>query len=229
MSVGTLYIVATPIGNLEDITIRALAVLSSVDLILCEDTRVTSRLLERYNINTPMLSLNARTEKGKIPHVLKLLEAGKSAAYVTDAGTPGISDPGELLVASIRVKLPEANIVTVPGASALTAAISISGVPSAEFVFLGFLPHKKGRETLFKEIAASKRTMVFYESPHRIMKTLEKLSAIVEPLRKVVIARELTKVFEQVVSGSAQEVLTYFTENNDKQRGEYVVIIAPSR
>ena len=229
MTLGTLYIVATPIGNMEDFTSRAISVLSSVDAIFCEDTRVTGKLLSHYKIQTSMVSLNARTEKAKISHVLKLLEEGKNVAFVSDAGTPGISDPGSMLVSSVRGKSSEVSVVAVPGASALTAALSISGVPSSEFLFLGFLPHKKGREKLFGEIAQSKRTVVFYESPHRIMKTLEKLALTLDSSRTVVAGRELTKMYEQVISGNSKEVFDYFMTHKEKQRGEFVVSIRGAR
>ncbi|OHA26456.1 MAG: 16S rRNA (cytidine(1402)-2'-O)-methyltransferase [Candidatus Taylorbacteria bacterium RIFCSPHIGHO2_02_FULL_46_13] len=221
------YVVGTPIGNLEDITMRAIAVLSSVDLVLCEDTRVTSRLLERYHIQTPMLSYHTHSGASKVTAILKLLEAGKSVALVSDAGTPGISDPGSVLVAAVREKFPLLPIIAIPGPSAVAAALSISGLPSSDFLFLGFLPHKKGRETLFKEILASKRTTVFYESPHRILKTLEKLNTLLSPKRHVMVARELTKVYESIVAGSAPEVLTHFKEHADQVRGEFVVMVGP--
>ncbi|MDO8564391.1 MAG: 16S rRNA (cytidine(1402)-2'-O)-methyltransferase, partial [bacterium] len=172
---STLYIVGTPIGNLEDITLRALRVLKEVDVILCEDTRMTARLLARYEISKPLKSYHEHSKVSRIDEIVALLEQGKDLALVTDAGTPGISDPGSLLVSKIREALPEVKIETIPGPSALTAALSVAGVPASDFLFLGFLPHKKGRETLFKEIAASERAVVFYESPHRILKTLESL------------------------------------------------------
>jgi 16S rRNA (cytidine1402-2'-O)-methyltransferase len=219
-----LYIVATPIGNLKDITYRAVEVLGSVDLILCEDTRVTRKLLSAYNINTPTHSYNAHASDAKEDKIIELLREGKNIALVSDAGTPGISDPGCMLVGNVRKELPECEIVSIPGASAVTSALSISGVPSSEFLFLGFLPHKKGRETLFKEIANSERPVVFYESPHRIEKSLESLMKFC-PEKKVYIGRELTKVFEQMVSGTAEELAKYFKENQDKVRGEFVVIV----
>ena len=144
---------------------------------------------------------------------------------VSDAGTPTISDPGSILVSKIRASFPEIEIISIPGPSAVTSALSISGLPASDFTFLGFLPHKKGRETLFKEIAESERTMVFYESPHRILKALESLQKFV-PERKIVIAREITKVFEQTVSGTPIEVLKYFTDYSDKVRGEFVVLVS---
>lgn len=220
----TLYIIATPIGNLEDVTHRALRILGEVDLVLCEDTRVTKRLLNRYDISTPTESLNARTEEKKIERVIELLEDGKQIALVTDAGTPGISDPGSLLVSEVRKALPEASIVPIPGPSALVTALSAAGLPSSEFLFLGFLPHKKGRETLYHEIAESKRTVVLYESPHRILKTLKRLSELLDTERKVVVLRELTKVFEEIVSGQIYEVLETF-ESRNSIKGEIVLII----
>ncbi len=230
---STFSVIATPIGNLEDITLRALKVLGSADLILCEDTRMTKRLLDRHSINAKTLSYHAHSKISRVEEVISLLKEGKNIALVSDAGTPGISDPGSELVRRIREEMKneilsgELKIESVPGPSALTAALSIAGVPCADFVFLGFLPHKKGRETLFKEISVSERTMVFYESPHRILKTLESLeSHLKDTTKKVVICRELTKIFEEVVSGSAEEVKKYFQSHTDKVRGEFVVIVA---
>ena len=222
----TLYVIGTPIGNLEDVTFRAVRILKEVDVILCEDTRVTKRLLQQYKISKPTLSFHVRSTLSKVEHIFELLRAGKSLALVTDAGTPGISDPGSLLVSKVREALPEVSIITIPGPSALTSALSIAGVPTHEFTFLGFLPHKKGRETLFREIAVAKRTYVFYESPHRILKTLESLQKFV-PKKRVVIARELTKIYEQTISGTPSEILKYFIKNPDKVRGEFVVVVTP--
>lgn len=226
MELGTLYVVGTPIGNLEDVTLRALRILKEADVIFCEDTRVTKRLLEKYDIHTRTTSLNARTEHAKIGSVMGALTEGKKVALVSDAGTPGISDPGSLVVSIIREKLPDVRIEAIPGPSALTTALSIAGMPIADFVFLGFLPHKKGRQTLFKEMAESKRATVFYESPHRIMKTLASLADVLEKDRTVVIARELTKIYEEIVRGTAQEVLAYFETQKEKQKGEFVVIVS---
>ena len=219
----TLFVIATPIGNLEDITLRALRALKEVDIIFAEDTRVTKKLLSHYDIRTPLKSLNAHTEADNASRVIDLLSDGKSAAYVTDAGTPGISDPGTLLAS--RVRGAGFDVVAVPGPSALTAALSIAGVPIHEFVFLGFLPHKKGRETLFTEIAATKRAVVFYESPHRIMKTLQSLVEHISD-RKVTITRELTKIHEEVLSGTASELLEILEGTPEKQKGEFVVIVS---
>lgn len=224
------YVVGTPIGNMEDITYRAVRVLDEVDLILCEDTRVTVNLLNKYGIKKPTLSYHSQSKITKIDHILKLIEEGKTLALVSDAGTPTISDPGSFLISKIKEAFPEIEVIGIPGPSAVVTALSISGLPASDFTFLGFLPHKKGRETLFKEISESERTVVFYESPHRIIKTLESLKehlvATPPNKRRVVIGRELTKVFEQVISGTPEEVLEYFKVNEDKVRGEFVVMVS---
>ncbi len=222
-----LHIVATPIGNLEDITLRALRVLKEVDMILCEDTRVTRNLLKHYDIETPTLSYHAQSGIAKVEKIFELLREGKDLALVSDAGTPTISDPGILLVQQVREEFSnDVTIVAIPGPSALISALSIGGVTSAQFTFYGFLPHKKGRETIFKEIANSKRTSVFYESPHRIIKTLDSLKEHLKENRKVAVARELTKIYEEVVQGSIGEVRAYFDNDPDKIRGEFVVIVS---
>lgn len=220
-----LYIVSTPIGNLEDITLRALNVLKSVNKILCEDTRVTKTLLSKYDIHVPTMSYHAQSSESKHDAILKLLEEGNDLALVSDAGTPTLSDPGMMLVKQVRAYLPDVEIIPVPGASALLTALVSTGFSSAQFLYLGFLPHKKGRETLFKEIAETNRTIVFYESPHRIEKTLESLVKYIGETRKVAVCRELTKMFEQIVIGTAVEVEDYFKTNKDKIRGEFVVVI----
>ncbi len=220
------YVVATPIGNMGDITLRALEVLKEVDLILCEDTRETGKILNKYGIKKPTMSYHAQSKLAKTDKIFELLEEGKNLALVSDAGTPGISDPGAMLVSQIKEKF-ESNVevVPIPGATALITALSASGLPTHEFTFLGFLPHKKGRETLFKEIADSKRTMAFYESPHRILKTLESLQKFC-PNKKVCIARELTKIYEEFKTGTAQELLEYLTKNPIKQKGEFTVLVS---
>lgn len=220
-----LYIVATPIGNLEDITLRAVRVLKEVDLILCEDTRVTAKLLQKYGIKTPTLSYHSHSKLSKVEKIFEMLESGKNVALVSDAGTPAISDPGVLLVSQIRERAPNVKIVPIPGSSAVVSALSVSGFPASDFLFLGFLPHKKGRETLFKEIAESKRTVVFYESPHRIMKTLASLDKALGK-RKIAIARELTKIYEEFLSGTASELYEYFNKNKEKIKGEFVVMVS---
>ncbi len=219
------YVIATPIGNLEDITLRALRIFKEVDLVLCEDTRVTGKILSKYEIKTPTMSYHAHSKIQKIEKIIEMIEEGKTLALVSDAGTPTISDPGSLLVSKLREHFGETlKIVAVPGPSALVSALSISGLSSDEFTFLGFLPHKKGRETLFNEIADSKRVVVFYESPHRILKALEKMDSIF-PERRIVIAREITKIFEEVVSGTPKEVQDYFLANPSKVKGEFVVMV----
>ncbi|KKU81555.1 MAG: Ribosomal RNA small subunit methyltransferase I [Parcubacteria group bacterium GW2011_GWA1_47_8] len=223
---ATLFIIGTPIGNLEDITLRALRVLKEVDLILCEDTRVTKRLLSKYEITTPTMSYHAQSKLAKVEKISALLEEGKNLALVSDAGTPCISDPGMLLVYQVREKFgDQVAIVPIPGPSALVTAFSAAGISVAEFTFLGFLPHKKGRETLFKEIADSKRVMAFYESPHRIEKTLESLEKFCGAERRVIVARELTKIYEEFVRGTIAEARAHFATHPDRIRGEFVVII----
>lgn len=226
-SIGTLYIVATPIGNLEDITLRALRVLKEVDCILCEDTRTTKNLLDRYDIHTKSMSYHAHSTGAKESKIIRMLKEGQNLALVSDAGTPCISDPGVLLVSNVYKDLgQDAKVVPIPGASALIASISASGISSASFAFLGFLPHKKGRSTLFKEIALKEEMVVFYESTHRIMKTLLSLDESISD-REIVIAREVTKKFEEFIRGTAKEIIEYFNTNKEKQRGEFVVIVAP--
>jgi 16S rRNA (cytidine1402-2'-O)-methyltransferase len=220
------YVVATPIGNMGDITLRAIETLKEVDLILCEDTRETKKILQKYNINTPTMSYHSQSKLNKVEKIFELLEEGKNLALVSDAGTPTISDPGAMLISQIKSHFSDkVDVIPIPGASAVITALSASGLPTHEFTFLGFLPHKKGRETLFKEIAESKRTMVFYESPHRILKTLESLQKFC-PNKKVCIAREITKIYEEFKTGSPIELLDYLTKNPIKQKGEFTVLVA---
>lgn len=220
---ATLYIVATPIGNLEDMTLRAIRILKEVSVVFCEDTRTSAKLFSHYGITTPRESFHAQSPLAKIDHIIELLDDGKDVALISDAGTPGVSDPGSLLVSEVR-KRSDAQISPIPGASALTSALSIAGVGLSDFVFLGFLPHKKGRQTLFKEMTESERAYIFYESPHRIMKTLESLKEMKG--KTITVLRELTKMFEERVSGTPDEVYTYFAEHTDKVRGEFVVIVS---
>lgn len=225
---GVLSIVSTPIGNLGDITLRALETLRQADVLACEDTRVSSKLLARYDIKKPLLIFHARSGRLASERILTLLSEGKRVALITDAGTPGISDPGNELVREVRTRLgSEVRIESIPGPSALTAALAIAGAPTHEFVFLGFLPHKKGRQTLFKEIAKEKRAVVLYESPHRIEKTLSSLKDTLVEGRKVAVFRELTKLHESVVEGTAEEVEKYFSSRPSEVRGEFVVIVWP--
>ena len=230
MAMKQFFIIATPIGNLEDITLRAIRTLKEVDLVLCEDTRVTKKLLDRYEIKTPTMSYHSQSKLSKIGKILDLIEERKTLALVSDAGTPCISDPGSLLVSKIKEKFnDEIQIIPIPGPSAVISALSGAGVPASDFLFLGFLPHKKGRETLFKEISESKRTVVFFESPHRILKTLESLKKYLKDNKKITIARELTKIYEQIISGKPEEILKYFEQNTDKIKGEFVVIVSNNK
>lgn len=222
---GTLSIVATPIGNLEDITLRALRTLKECDVIFAEDTRVISKLLARYEIQKPVQRLDAATEAKKAGDVIARLEAGERIVFVSDAGTPGISDPGTRLVAAVRAELPMATIEAIPGPSAVTTALSISGIDTAAFTFLGFLPHKKGRQTALAGVVTSHIPTVLYESPHRILKLLAELDVL--DVRNIVIARELTKMHEEVVSGTIKQVQAHFAAHPDAIRGEFVVIVTP--
>jgi 16S rRNA (cytidine1402-2'-O)-methyltransferase len=222
---GKLSVVATPIGNLEDITLRALRILKEANVIACEDTRETRKLLSHFDLHTPTITFNSNSGPRGFEKIAELLEAGKHVALVSDAGTPGVSDPGLELVSIIRDRLPEAKIEAIPGPSALAAAISIAGLKAPSFTFYGFLPQKKGRETLFKEISASERASIFYESPHRLIKTLEALAAFLPKDRRLGVFRELTKIYEEAVVAPADEVLRYFYEHHDKQRGEFVFIV----
>jgi len=233
------YVVATPIGNMGDITLRAIDTLKEVDLILCEDTRETKKILHKYNINTPTMSYHSQSKLSKLDKIFELLEKGKNLALVSDAGTPTISDPGAMLISQIKEKFSQktvfgeedkrpslgVQVIPIPGPSAVIAALSASGLPTHEFTFLGFLPHKKGRKTLFKEIAESKRTIVFYESPHRILKTLESLQKFC-PNKKVCLAREITKIYEEFKTGSPSELLDYLIKNPIHQKGEFTVLVS---
>jgi 16S rRNA (cytidine1402-2'-O)-methyltransferase len=217
---GTLYLVATPIGNLEDITYRAVRVLSLVDLIAAEDTRKTKILLDHYNINKPMVSYFSYNEKARTPQLIEKLLEGQSIALVSDAGTPGISDPAFHIVQQALGK--GISIIPIPGPTAFISALIVSGLPTDRFVFEGFLPQKKGRKTKLESLKSESRTIILYESPHRILKTLTDIYTYFGN-RSIVVARELTKKFEEIVRGPIQSVLS---ELGKKQpRGEYVVII----
>jgi len=232
MNTGILYIVATPIGNLGDITFRAVEIFKEVDLIICEDTRVTRKLLEHYGIKTETKSFyKSRGTKTRKPepnfeYIIRKIKDGKNVALATDAGTPGISDPGNQLVeAAIRNNI---KVVPIPGPSALAALASAAGIDMNRFVFLGYPPHKKGRETYFKKLVSYDFPIVYYESPYRLIKNLELLSAIASEAkqsRQIILGRELTKMFEEIVRGSINEVLEYFNKNRDKIRGEIAIIV----
>ncbi|KKQ28079.1 MAG: Ribosomal RNA small subunit methyltransferase I [Candidatus Magasanikbacteria bacterium GW2011_GWC2_37_14] len=236
-NIGKLYIVATPIGNLGDITLRALETLKSVDFVLCEDTRVTQNLLNHFAIKTKSISYHQHSGVEKISEIIKLLETGKNLALVTDAGTPGISDPGNYLIAEIVKKchaefisasqgilkpVQDDSIVPIPGASAVITALSISGFSTDKFLFLGFPPHKKGRKTFFEELAKVEHTVCFYESNHRIKKCLGELADVLEEDRQMCVCRELTKKFETIYRGTIKEILT----KNISEKGEFVIVIS---
>ncbi len=219
---GILYMVATPIGNLGDITLRALETLKAVDTILSEDTRVTGNLLRHFEIKKPLISFHEHTDSDKAQKLIDRIVAGENMALVTDAGTPGISDPGNVLV-ELAV-LAGVSVIPLPGANALGAIVSVAGIDMREFIFLGFPPHKKGRETFFKKVVASEYPVIYYESPHRVIKNLELLAELA-PHRKLVLGRELTKIFEEVVRGSVGEVKTYLENKAGKTKGEFVIIV----
>ncbi|MFC1656004.1 16S rRNA (cytidine(1402)-2'-O)-methyltransferase [Patescibacteria group bacterium] len=216
-----LYIVATPIGNLGDITLRALETLKEVDFIAAEDTRHSLILLKKYDIQKQLLSYHAHSGQMKLEKIVGLLKEGKTCALISDAGTPGISDPAYSLIQEVLKEGIE--IVPIPGPTAFLTALVASGLPMNQFVYLGFLPTKKGRQTLFESFKDEKRTIVFYESPHRIQKTLNQMEEILGGDRKMVIARELTKLHEEFVRGTISEVKNEFEKR--KPKGEFVVIL----
>lgn len=219
---GILYIVSTPIGNLKDITFRAIEVLKEADFIACEDTRVSSILTNHYDIKKELVSLNAANECGKVEFVLGRINEGLSCALISDAGTPCISDPGTRLIsAAIKQGI---QVATIPGASAVTAALTLSGFPADSFVFDGFIPQKKGRQKKLTELSQEERTIVIYESTYRIEKLLNELNEHM-PERLLAVCRELTKKFEEVWRGTPAEILASFKDKNTK--GEFVVVISP--
>ncbi len=217
-----LYLVPTPLGNLKDITLRSLEVLQQVDVILCEDTRTSSKLLNHYQIQKPVSPYHQHNEHKIVTHIVEQLRAGKSMALITDAGTPGISDPAFLLVREcIRQNV---KVECLPGAAAFVPALVNSGLPTNRFVFEGFLPLKKGRQTLLRQLATEQRTMIFYESPMRLVKTLETLKEYFGPRRQAAVSRELTKLFEENVRGSLEELCIHF--NKKPVKGEIVIVVA---
>lgn len=221
METGTLSVVATPIGNLEDITLRAIRVLKEAEYILCEDTRVTGKLCAHYDIATRLKRYDAHASEGVHEQILADLESGKHVAMVSDAGTPGVSDPGVLLIS--RAREAGAIIEAIPGPSAVTAAVSIAGLTGNQFTFLGFVPQKKGRQTFFKSLPTYDHPVVFFESTHRILKTLTSL-AEETPSAQLHIGRELTKHFEEMLVGTPAELLTLLMDTPEKQKGEFVII-----
>ena len=219
---GRLYIVPTPVGNLEDMTLRAIRILKEVDLVLAEDTRTSSVLLKHYDIHTPLRSHHKFNEHQTVGLIKEKILAGQNVALISDAGTPGISDPGFLLARTCSEEGIE--VETLPGATACIPAIVSSGLPCDRFCFEGFLPVKKGRQTLLKALAEETRTMIFYESPYRVVKTLQQFADTYGPERQVSVCREISKIHEESVRGSLEEVIAHFKEHEPK--GEIVIILA---
>lgn len=216
-----LYVVPTPVGNLEDMTMRAVRVLNEVDLILAEDTRTSSVLLKHFDIHTPMTSHHKFNEHKTVEHLVERIQQGTTVALISDAGTPAISDPGFLLVRACVSR--DIEVECLPGATAFVPALVNSGLPNDRFCFEGFLPQKKGRQTKFKELATEERTMIFYESPFRIVKTLEQMAEYWGAERKASVSREISKKFEETVRGTLAELIVHFTENPPK--GEFVMVV----
>jgi len=219
---GTLYLVPTPIGNLKDITLRALEVLNEVELILAEDTRTSGKLLKHYQIDTPMQSHHMHNEHATVGSLAERISKGMDVALISDAGTPAISDPGFLLVRECLKR--QLAVECLPGATAFVPALVISGLPSDRFIFEGFLPVKKGRKTRLDALAGEDRTMVFYESPHKLLKTLRQFMDVFGSERKVSVSRELSKLHEETVRGTLEEVTRHF--NTTSPKGEFVMVVA---
>lgn len=223
MAKGKLFVLATPLGNLEDLTLRGLRILGEAEAVIAEDTRVTRKLLEHYQIQKPLFIFHQHSSIKDMEKIGTMLEGGKNLVLVTDAGTPGISDPGGQLIEGLLREFGQSlQIIPLPGPNAAVMALSISGFPADNFLFLGFPPHKKGRQTFFKNMAETKCTVVFYESPHRILKTLQAFVEIM-PERPLVVARELTKKFETIYRGKAAEILKMLT--SEQVRGEFTVVV----
>lgn len=216
-----LYLVPTPIGNLEDITHRALRILNEADLILAEDTRTSGKLLKHYEIKKPLQSFHAHNEHGQLQKIIQKMEEGTVVALVSDAGTPAISDPGYLLVRECIAN--GLKVECLPGATAFVPALVNSGLPADRFVFEGFLPHKKGRQTRMKELAEESKTIILYESPHRLLKTLQQLAEYLGEERRACVSRELTKIYEENVRGTLKELYEHYTANTLK--GEIVLVV----
>lgn len=228
MGLGELFIIATPIGNLEDLSFRALRILKEVDFILCEDTRQTKILCNHYGIKTPLLIYHQHSKIREVKKIFSLIRNEKKLALVSDAGTPGISDPGNKLINLLIKEFKEVKVMPVPGPSAVTAALSVCGFPTDKFIFLGFCPVKKNRNRFFQQIAEEKRTTVFFESPYRVLKTLTELNNFSKfKNRQIFIARELTKKFETIYQGKMEEVIIFLKK--DKVKGEFIIIISPEK
>lgn len=217
-----LYIVPTPIGNLADITRRAVDILAEADFILAEDTRTSGILLKHLEISKPMMAYHQHNEHKILPRVIERLRSGETGALVSDAGTPGISDPAFLIIREcLRENI---EVICLPGPTAFVPALVCSGLPCERFVFEGFLPHKKGRQTRLNALAEENRTMVFYESPHRLLKTLSQLAEVMGEERQASVSREISKVYEETIRGSLAEIVSHFSNNPIK--GEFVIVIA---
>ena len=219
---GKLYLVPTPLGNLADFTYRAVNVLGEVDLILAEDTRTSTKLLNHYNISRPLQSFHMHNEHKKLERIISQLNYGKTIAMISDAGTPGISDPGFLLVREAIANNIE--VICLPGPTALIPALVQSGFPTERFIFEGFLPPKKGRKTRLEQLSQDSRTIVFYESPHKLIKTLTQLITYFKGERQVAISREMTKIYEETYRGTLEEAVVHF--NKKVPKGEFVVCIS---
>jgi 16S rRNA (cytidine1402-2'-O)-methyltransferase len=220
---GKLYIVATPIGNKDDITIRAVSTLTEVDVIAAEDTRVASKLLSLLGIpKKQIISINEFATKENIDYIISLIEQGKNIAYVSDAGTPGISDPGAVLVSACREA--QIEIIPIPGVSAISCAMSVSGIRESSFMFYGFLPHKKGRKKILGELLSLEKNIILYESVHRFIKLLEDIEGVNEA-QDIIVCRELTKMYEDIKVDIVKNIKKYYQENISKLKGEFVVII----
>lgn len=223
-STGTLYVVATPIGNLADMVPRAVDVLQSVDLIACEDTRYSARLLEHFSIDTKTTAYHDYSDDRRVERLIERLQAGQNIALISDAGTPLVSDPGYKLVREVRDA--GLSMVPIPGACAFVAALSVAGLPSDRFAFEGFLPSKRGaRQAVLSALAADTRTLVFYEAPHRILASLQDIVEVMGPAREVVVAREISKTFETLLSGTAAELVAIVAADSNQQRGEIVLLL----
>ncbi len=219
---GQLYIVATPIGNLGDMTFRAVETLAQVDMILCEDTRVTKKLLHHFDIATPYTTYHQHTSDAQTQRIIEQIRDGKTFACVTDAGTPGVSDPGNKLVSAAVAHA--IDVMPIPGVSAVSTMISVAGVDMQTYTFMAYPPHKKGRQTFFRTVAARTMPVVYYDSVHRVLKNLTLLAEL-DPDARVIVGRELTKMHEQIVRGNITEVAGYFTQHPDTVRGEFVIIV----
>ncbi|MDD5251217.1 MAG: 16S rRNA (cytidine(1402)-2'-O)-methyltransferase [Patescibacteria group bacterium] len=221
-----LYLIATPIGNLEDMTFRAVETIKNLDVLFCEDTRQTKRLLDRYGLRVALDSYREEAHARKAERMIELLQEGKNVGLVSDAGTPGVSDPGGRLVAAVVERLPNVNIIPIPGPSAVAAIVSVAGFGGNGFTFLGFPPNQKGRQSFIREALDEPRTVILYESPHRISKLLESIREI-SPDRNLVVGRELTKLHETIYRGTAAEIISAIKKTSDK--GEFAIAIESAR